>query len=39
METKVSTILRSDSIVQRSLMDQLPLQVLGEDTDPIAICQ
>ena len=20
-------------------MDQLPLQVLGEDTDPIAICQ
>ncbi|KAL8118683.1 hypothetical protein AgCh_016267 [Apium graveolens] len=22
-----------------SLMDQLPLQVLGEDTDPIAICQ
>ncbi|KAL8116294.1 hypothetical protein AgCh_022700 [Apium graveolens] len=27
------------SNVQGSLMDQLPLQVLGEDTDPIAICQ
>ncbi|KAL8126837.1 hypothetical protein AgCh_013946 [Apium graveolens] len=30
---------RSDSIVQGSLVDQLPLQVLGEDTDPKAICQ
>ena len=39
METRVSTILRSDSIVQGSLVDQLPLQVLGEDTDPKAICQ
>ncbi|KAL8109057.1 hypothetical protein AgCh_025231 [Apium graveolens] len=28
-----------DSIVQGSLLDQLPLQVLGKDTDPIAICQ
>ena len=38
-ETRVSTILRSDSIIQGFLMDQFPLQVLGEDTDPIAICQ
>ncbi|KAL8120077.1 hypothetical protein AgCh_017271 [Apium graveolens] len=30
---------RSDLIVQGSLVDQLPLQVLGEDTDPKAICQ
>ncbi|KAL8109980.1 hypothetical protein AgCh_025910 [Apium graveolens] len=36
---RVLTILRSDSIVQGSLLDQLPLQVLGEDTNPIAIYQ
>ena len=38
-ETRVFTILRPGSIVQGSLMDQLFLQVLGEDIDPIAICQ
>ena len=38
-ETRVLTILRSDSIVQGSLVDQLPVQVLGEDTDPNAIYQ
>ena len=31
--TAVSTILRLDSVVEGSSMNQLPLQVLGEDFD------
>ena len=37
--TAVSTILRLDSVVEGSSMNQLPLQVLGEDFDSIAIVQ
>ena len=37
--TAVSTILRLDSVVEGSSMNQLPLQVLGEDFDSIAIFQ
>ena len=37
--TAVSTILRLDSVVEGSSLNQLPLQVLGEDFDSIAIFQ
>ena len=37
--TDVSTILRLDSVVEGSSMNQLPLQVVGEDFDSKAIFQ